>query len=436
MGQDPSYQADMWLQRFRHKIINLLLGSVSVLGALGILINMYQELQSGSRTISFISTYYLGAYIGVLILFFAKRISDRWRAIGFLLLVYIFALFAFYTGWLGGSGRIYLLPWIVLTAILIGPHEGVVSALVSLATYAVFGIAYRQGWLVYNLAPRFAESTIIWVEGIGFAMAVGMISIGLWFFRQGLDAATQAIEETNQARSLLTERASELDVANQLLAERSQKLEGANAELESQNWYNTGRSLLYEAMRETQDISFLADKVLMELCKLLGFPVGALFILENDSLTRVGKYAFPADATLANRFKLGQGLVGQAALEKRVILVQDMPSDSLKISSGLGQVPATSLLIVPLIYDEQVIGVMEFGLLRDEVEAQKDFLASVSESIAIAFNTAQNRSRIDHLLAETQRQAKELKDQEEELRAANKELQQQAKILRSENFQA
>jgi transcriptional regulator with GAF, ATPase, and Fis domain len=256
-----------------------------------------------------------------------------------------------------------------------------------------------------------------------------MVSIGLWFFRQGLDAATQAIEETNEARALLAERASELDVAYQLLAERTQKLESANAELESQNWYNTGRSLLYEAIREAQDISMLADKVLMQLCKLLDFPVGTLFILEDETLTRVGKYAFPSNTTLADRFKLGEGLVGQAALEKRVILVQDMPPDSLTISSGLGQVPPAGLLIVPLIYDEQVIGVMEFGLLKVEVETEKDFLTSVSESIAIAFNTAQNRSQIDQLLAETQRQAKELQDQEEELRAANKELQEQAKIL-------
>ena len=148
--------------------------------------------------ISLILAYYIGAYILVLILFFVRRIPDRWRALGFLALLYVFSVFTFYSGWLGGSGRILLLPFIVLAAILIGPQAGVVAAFLSLATYAFFGIAYTQSWFVYNLAPAFADPTIAMIEGIGFAMAVGIISIGLWFFRQGLNNATAAIDETQR----------------------------------------------------------------------------------------------------------------------------------------------------------------------------------------------------------------------------------------------
>jgi len=431
MNQGSSHAATMWLQAFRHKTINLLLGSVSILGTLGLLINFFQEWRLGVRSISYISTYYLGAYILVLILLFVRRIPDRWRSIGFLALLYIFSIFAFYSGWLGGSGRIFLLPFIVLTAILIGPRPGMFAALLSLMTYTLFGIAYTQGWLVYSLAPRFADPSIILIEGIGFAMAVGMISIGMWFFRQGLSAANAATEETREARSLLAERARELDDANQLLAERSQKLEDANAEFEIQNWFNTGQSLLYEAMREAKDISTLADQVLTQLCKYLNFPVGTLFILENQVLTRIGKYAYPADSMLPDQFKLGEGLIGQAALEKRVITLYDVPPDSITISSGLGQTPPSSLLIVPLIFNDQVIAVLEFGLLLGSILKEKRFLERVSESIATVFNTTQDRNRIDQLLSETQRQAKELQAQEEELRAANEELREQAKALQS-----
>jgi len=431
MNQDPSLEASVWLQAFRHKAINLLLGSVSVLGTLGLIFSIYQEWRQGIGPLSFISLYYLGAYITVLTLFFVRRIPDRWRGIGFLALVYLFSVFAFYSGWLGGSGRIFLLPLIVLTAILIGPRAGMVAAILSLVTYTIFGITYIQGLLVYNLAPRFADPAIVLIEGIGFAMAVGMISIGMWFYRQGLNAATSAIEETLETRALLTERASELDEANQLLAERSQKLEAANAEFEIRNWYNAGQSMLYEAMREEQEVSILADKVLAQLCRHLQFPVGTLFVLEGDLLTRVGKYAFPADSAMPDQIKLGEGLVGQAALEKRMITVYDIPSDEIMINSGLGQVPPAGLLIVPLAYNEQVFGVLEFGLLKNEVDKEVGYLERVTESIAIAFNTAQDRSRIDHLLAETQRQAEELQAQEEELRTANQELQEQAKALRS-----
>ncbi len=416
MSQDPPLEASVWLEAFRHKTINLLLGSVSVLGLLGLMFSFYQAWLGGEGGISYILAYYLGAYFLVLILFFVRLIPDRWRALGFLALLYVFSVFAFYSGWLGGSGRIFLLPFIVLAAILIGPQAGVVTAILSLVTYAFFGIAYTQGWLVYNLAPAFADPTIALIEGIGFAMAVGMISIGLWFFRQGLNSATVAIGETREARALLAERAKELDAANQLLAERGQKLEAANAEFEIRNWRNAGQSSLYDAMREEQEISSMANNVLTKLCKHLNFPVGTLFILEKDILTRVGNYACPADSQKSDQFKLGEGLIGQAALEKRIITIREVPDDSIMISSGLGQVPPVGLLIVPMIYNEQVSGVLEFGVLTDEVAKEKDFLESVIESIAIAFSTTQDRNRIDHLLSETQRQTEEFKIREEELK--------------------
>ena len=185
------------------------------------------------------------------------------------------------------------------------------------------------------------------------------------------------------------------------------KLEAANAEFEFRNWYNAGQSNLYDAMREEQEISSMADNVLIQLCKHLNFPVGTLFILKKDVLARVGKYACPADSQRSDQFKLGEGLVGQAALEKRVIIVHDIHPDSIMISSGLGYAPPVGLLISPLIYNEQVIGVLEFGLLTNEIDKELSFLESVTESIAISFSTTQDRNRIDQLLSETQRQAEE-----------------------------
>ena len=186
-----------------------------------------------------------------------------------------------------------------------------------------------------------------------------------------------------------------------------------------------------DVLRREAPISALADDVMSQLCGDLNFPVGALFIFKDGILTREGKYAFPAEAGLEERFELGEGLIGQAALEQRVICVRNMHPGSITISSGLGQSPLAGLLIVPLIYNRRTIGVLEFGMLQDEIDKQKRFLEGASERIAVAFNTAQARRRIDHLLAETQRQAEELQAQEEELRAANQELREQAKALRS-----
>jgi len=434
MNIETPLEANNWLQASRHRMINMLLGSVVLLGTLGIIVAVYRVWQTGFERISFTLAYYLGAYGLVLMLYFVRQIPDHWRAIGFLALVYVFSLFALYSGWLGGSGRVLLLPLIVLAAILIGPQAGVIAAILSLASFAFFGLAFSQGWFVYGLAPILGDPGITLIEEIGFAMAVGMVSIGVWFLRRGLEAATLAILETQKARSMLSDRAIELDAANQMLAERSQVLQSANQELEIQNWLNVGESELNGVLRGEQTVSSLADHVLIQLCRYLNFPVGALFMLENGFLKRIGKYAFPAGANLKDSFELGEGLVGQAALEKRILTVRDIPSDGLTISSGLGQASPVVLLIVPLMFSDRVCGVMEFGASDDDLERRISFLEKVRESIAIAFNTAQDRARIDHLLSEMQRQASELQIQEEELHAANEELIAQAVVLRTERY--
>lgn len=232
MSQEIPREASNWLRAFRHKIINLLLGSIALLGGIGILISFYRTFLVGTGKISFNLAYYLGAYGLILVLFFVRRIPDPWRAGGFLTVNYAFGVLALYSGWLGGSGRVYLLPFIVLAAVLIGPLAGVITAIVSLATYAAYGLAFSKGWLVYELAPNLGDPAITMLEGVGFSMAVGMITIGMWFFRQSLNAATAAILETQKARAALAAQAEELNAANQLLQQQRVQLEEWSKSLE------------------------------------------------------------------------------------------------------------------------------------------------------------------------------------------------------------
>jgi signal transduction histidine kinase len=220
-----------WLQSFRQRILNLLLASMVGLGTFGLVITLIQHIQLGRITL--ILSYYLGAYLFALFLLFARRLPGNWRAIGFLTLLFIFTAFTFISGWLGGSGRTFLLAFILLSAILLGPRAGIIAVGLSLVCYITFSVLYNQGWLVYPPAPVYAETCVIVIEGIGFAMAVGMLGIGLWFLNEGLLAASRMVRASEDARSLLAERARELDAANQLLARRSELLEAANRELES-----------------------------------------------------------------------------------------------------------------------------------------------------------------------------------------------------------
>ena len=144
-------------------------------------------------------------------------------------------------------------------------------------------------------------------------------------------------------------------------------------------------------------------------------------LLENDTLRLMGSYAYSRRKRLSNAFKLGQGLIGQAALEKQTITLAHVPEDYLAITSGLGQLPPQSIVVAPFMYEGHVIGAIELGTLADLTDAQLDFFDIALENIAIAFNTAQARTRINELLTQTQQQAAELGTQQEELRAINED---------------
>ena len=232
MSQETPIDFMVWLRAFRHRSINLLLGSVAVLGTAGILYIVLYRIPTEVRLTPSRAIYLL-SYLVVVVLYFGRRIPDRWRALGFLTLLYGFSVFSFVGGWLGSSARTFLLTLIILAAILVSTRASLVAAGLSLVTYAGFGLAYNRGWLVYPEAPAHAELPYIIIEGFGFALAVGMTTVALWAIREGLMAATRANQELREARALLDQRAQELNAANRLLEERSSSLAAANEELES-----------------------------------------------------------------------------------------------------------------------------------------------------------------------------------------------------------
>ncbi len=235
-------------------------------------------------------------------------------------------------------------------------------------------------------------------------------------------AAEASVEEADKARAL-----AEIERAK---AEKAHyEVEIANQTLGAQMWQTAGQALLNEKMRGEQDIPTLANNVINQLCNYLDVQIGALYVKEMDVLKVAGTYA-NKHKNLAKEFQLGEGLVGQAALEKKSIIV-NVPEDYIPIaSSSLGKIVPRHVLFTPFVYDQQVIGVIEMGKLAELTPAQMDFLEKAVESVAIAFMTAQARTRVNELFSQTRQQAQELQAQEEELRAANEELEAQAESLR------
>lgn len=206
--------------------------------------------------------------------------------------------------------------------------------------------------------------------------------------------------------------------------------QAARKDLEAQIWLATGQTHLADVIRGEQSISKLSENIITQVTQYLGAQAGALYLLEKETLNLTGSYAFVARPGFSGKFQLGEGMVGQAAADKRAMLIT-RPQNAAVISTGLADFVPRQVLVAPFEENGQVAGVLELAALTEFTQPQIDFLSHVSESIGIAFRTVQARQHLADALLETQQQAEELQAQEEELRAANEELLSQAESLKA-----
>lgn len=227
---------------------------------------------------------------------------------------------------------------------------------------------------------------------------------------------------------------SEQDTLGNALMRMKNNLQKLSYENGIRTWILTGNSELNEKMRGEKDIKELSEGIITYLTPYLNAQMGALYLHEHNDLRLISSYAYTERRQNKNTFKIGEGLVGQAAAERKHIKFSDIPDNYLKISSGLGVTIPKNIIVFPFIYEGSVKGVLEFASAHEFKELDLEFLTVVADSIAIAFHTAQSRIQLKEFLEETQRQAEELETQQEELRQANEELTEKTELL--ENSEA
>ncbi len=210
-----------------------------------------------------------------------------------------------------------------------------------------------------------------------------------------------------------------------------QRQQSHSEALEQQAWYRTGQTQLSESIIGELALPALGQGVLNFLSRYIDVAVGALYVVQEGKLQRVAEYAYdPEYLQSARTLDIGNGLVGQAALERRVMALEDLPADYLKVTSALGDTTPRSVLIVPVEDSGMLNGVIELGFLRPLREQDSELLRRIAPSIASAIEAARYRQRLQRVLAETQQLNEELQVQQEELRAANEELEEQSNALR------
>ncbi len=198
---------------------------------------------------------------------------------------------------------------------------------------------------------------------------------------------------------------------------------------EREAWIKTGLVGLGARVQGEQRMHELVPAVIEYLAYWLDAKVGVMYVTQGHGVyERMGSYALMPDAKPAV-VRPGEGLAGQALQSRSLLHVRDVPADYLPVSSGTGQAAPTELVIMPVVLSGVALAVIELGLFTPLGEEGLDFLKRVDEQLAQAVRGALDRSRLEALLDETQRQAEELQAQQEELRVNNEELEQQSRAL-------
>ncbi len=208
-------------------------------------------------------------------------------------------------------------------------------------------------------------------------------------------------------------------------------LQMAETENNAREWLKNGLARLNDVMQGDLDINSLAGKVISEIASWMDAKIGALYVAQESGLLILkGSYAYVQRKNLSNEFRPGEGLVGQAALEKQQILISNVPDDYIKVTSGIGEHAPHFICVTPFVHENRLKGVIELGTLGTITPLQLEYLQQAMPALAVAIESAQNRTQLSQALTESQQLIEEIQAQQEELKVANEELQEQTQRLK------
>src|SRR5947209_13914843 len=203
-----------------------------------------------------------------------------------------------------------------------------------------------------------------------------------------------------------------------------------------QDWLKTNLAKFTRMMQGQKNLTNVSQLILSELAPVVGAKHGVFYVMDANGggepvLKLAATYAYKDRKHLSKEFGIGEGLVGQAAFEKQRILITNAPDDYVEINSGLGEAQPMQIIVLPIVFEGQVMAVMELASFQHFSETYQSLLDQLTESIGVVLNTIQANMRTEELLAQSQSLAEELQAQQEELTETNKRLEQQAKSLQA-----
>jgi HAMP domain-containing protein/signal transduction histidine kinase/CheY-like chemotaxis protein len=248
-----------------------------------------------------------------------------------------------------------------------------------------------------------------------------------------------AVTKGDLTRSISVAAQGEVAALKDNINEMIRNLKDTTLKNAEQDWLKTNLAKFSRMLQGQKDLLTVGRLILSELAPVVGAQQGVFYIVDNAKeeplLKLLASYAYKERKNIDNVLRMGEGLVGQCALEKDKILLTNVPTDYIKISSGLGEATPLNIIVMPVVFEGQVKAVLELASFDRFSQTHEAFLDQLTESIGIVLNTIEANMRTEDLLKQSQSLARELQAQQEELQQTNAELEDKARLLADQNVE-
>ncbi len=248
-----------------------------------------------------------------------------------------------------------------------------------------------------------------------------------------------AVTKGDLTRSIQIEAAGEVGALKDTINEMIRNLKDTTLKNAEQDWLKTNLAKFTRMLQGQKDLLTVGRMILSELAPTVAAHQGVFYVVDaadrEPVLKLLASYAYTERKSVANRFRFGEGLVGQAALERQRILLTRVPADYIEISSGLGEAPPQSIVVLPVVFEGAVKAVIELASFERFSPTHIAFLDQLVESVGIVLNTIEANSLTEDLLKQSQNLAAELQSRQQELQKTNTELEEKARQLAEQNME-
>src|SRR5213595_2117145 len=255
-----------------------------------------------------------------------------------------------------------------------------------------------------------------------------------------------AVTKGDLTRSIAVEASGEIAALKDTINEMISNLKEQTLKNAEQDWLKTNLARFSRMLQGERDLATVSNLIMSELAPLVDAQYGVFYVTKREEdetkLELVASYGAESSGELKQEFRLREGLIGQAAADRRPIVLKDVPPDFIRIGSGLGHANPANVNILPALFEDEVKAVIELASFGEFNETHQSFLDQLMESVGIVLNTIAATMRTEGLLKQSQLLTQELQARQteltrkqQELHATNEELQEKAQLLENEKKQ-